>query len=146
MTKDDDFKRIVRREARERGERYTEAKARLEDARSGHNRDGWAILWTVPGAEAQVRRWLVRRPALGVTDALVPRFKQRKLSPGMLLVRLDEGADVSALASQSFVTGYVGTKAPDLLSWNAVRRELVTQARLTARRPTLDDWPTRLTL
>jgi hypothetical protein len=85
LTEDDDFKRIVRRQAWERGERYTEAKARLEEARSGHHGDDWVILWTVPGAEEQIKRLLVSSHALGVAEVLVPRFKQRKFAPGCSL-------------------------------------------------------------
>jgi transcription antitermination factor NusG len=128
MTKGDDFKRIVRRQARERGERYTEAKARLQEDPPANHEDGWVILRTVPGTEEQVQRWLMPRQALGVAEVLVPRFKERKFAPGLLLVRIEAGADISALVAQSWVTGFVGTVAPAVMSWDAVRRELVTQS------------------
>lgn len=135
MTKDDDFKRMVRRRARERSERYTEAKARLEespssDARDRDNQDRWVVLRTFPGTEEWVVRWFLPSQAFGAAEALVPRFKEHKFAPGVVLVRVGPGTDFGALTSQSWVTGFVGADGPEVLSWDAVRRVLRTQASL----------------
>lgn len=129
MTRDDDFKRVVRRQARERGERYTEARARLQESTSATDHGRWVILRTFPGTEEQVERWLLPRQAFGVAEVLVPRFKERKFAPGVVLVRLGQNVDLAALVSQSWVTGFVGADAPEVLTWDAVRRALSTQAR-----------------
>lgn len=130
MTKDDDFKRIVRRRARERGERYTDAKARLQASTSSDDQARWVILRTFPGLEDMVVRWFLPGQAFGVAEVLVPRFKKRKFAPGVLLVRMGQDTDLAALASQSFVTGFVGAGTPEVLTWDAVRRELGTRAHL----------------
>lgn len=72
----------LRHHARERGERYTEARARLEQDPPAHHEDGWVIVRTVPGTEEQVQRWLIPHQAFGVAEVLVPRFKQRTFAPG----------------------------------------------------------------
>ncbi|MBO0714058.1 MAG: hypothetical protein J2P59_04845 [Acidimicrobiales bacterium] len=135
MTKDDDFKRMIRRRARERSERYTEAKARLEEspssaARDRDNQDRWVVLRTFPGTEEWVVRWFLPTQAFGAAEALVPRFKEHKFAPGVLLVRVGPDTDLEALTSQPWVTGFVGADGPDVLTWDAVRRVLRTQASL----------------
>lgn len=128
MTKDDDFKRIVRRRARERGERYSEAKARLQEGSFHGEQDRWVILRTVPGLEDAAVRWFLPRGAFGVVEALVPRFKKRKFAPGALLVRVGQDTDLATLSSQLWVTGFVGADTPEVLTWEAVRRVLGTEA------------------
>jgi hypothetical protein len=150
MTKDDDFKRVVRRRARQRGERYTEARARLQQSTSPDDRDNqdrWVILRTFPGTEEWVVRWFLPGQAFGAAEVLVPRYKEHKFAPGVLLVRMGPETDLAALSSQSWVTGFVGAGTPDVLAWDAVRQVLRTQAYmapLTRPRRSVDPGTARL--